>query len=184
MILPPGGPQGSDSSGLVFEKLIDSTSGGLLMRRYRLHCDPQAFGELSPFYAIWRGKLRGEALPRWQDFNFEDFAGWHRYVALSDISVESADPKFRIFGSGAAEILGEDLTGKHLTEAVPAAEADGVIAHFAQLRDQRLIGFLSGKLNKPGREFIDFKVIELPLADDAGEVVQFLHGFYQLPLSA
>jgi hypothetical protein len=152
------------------------------MRRYRPLCEPQAFGELSAFYAIWCGKLRGDALPRWQDFDFEDFIGWHRYVALSDISPQHADPRFRIFGSGAVELLGEDLTGRYLTEAVPAAEADGVIAHFAELRDHRLVGFLSGKLGKEGREFIDFKVIELPLVNDAGEVVQILHGFYQLPL--
>lgn len=181
MNLRSGGPSGSGDSGLVFEKFIDSAAGGLLMRRLRPVCDPQLLGELAPFYQIWRAKLRGDELPRWQDFSFGDFTGWHRNVALSDISSASADPRFRIFGSGAVELLGEDLTGKQLTESVPAAEVDGVIAHFAQIRDHKLIGLLSGKLGKENREFIQFMVIELPLVNDAGEVSQILHAFYRLP---
>src|SRR3546814_5059785 len=72
---------------------------------------PICFGGLAPMVAVWQGKCRNDALPRWKDFAIEDFVGWHRYVALSDLEPDG-DPRFRIFGSGVAEILGGELTGK------------------------------------------------------------------------
>jgi hypothetical protein len=168
---------GAAESALVFEQRTKTATGEIWMRRYRCDAKPEEFGDLAPFCRIWQGKCRDGALPRWKNFSFEDFRHWHRYVALSDISAEDADPRFRIFGSGASELVGANLTGKKLTEGVPSAERDGVIEHFAQLRDHRLIGFLRGDPGSPGREHIRLLVIELPLVDDSGAVVQILHGF-------
>ena len=177
MAIRPPRALGSSGSALVFENRTKTATGEIWMRRYRCDAEPDEFDELAPFFSIWRGKCCGGALPRWKDFSFEDFRHWHRYVALSDISAEDADPRFRIFGSGASEIVGADLTGKKLTEGVPSAQRDGVIEHFARLRDDRLIGFLRGDPGNPGREHVRLQVIELPLVGDSGAVVQILHGF-------
>src|SRR3546814_7956427 len=74
------------------------------VRRFRRDAPPACFGGLAPMVAVWQGKCRNDALPRWKDFAIEDFVGWHRYVALSDLEPDG-DPRFRIFGSGVAEIL-------------------------------------------------------------------------------
>jgi|GEM_PF-3109126 len=178
----PGG-LGEEGTEPVFEHFFKTAAGGeLLMRRFNLRCDPRVFGALAPFYEIWRAKLHGEQLPRWRDFSFEEFVGWHRRVALSDIGSERPDLRFRIFASAAVELHGEDLTGKWLTESIPEAERDGVIEHFGHIRDERLIGFLVGRIGKKGREFLNFKVIELPLVNEEGRVTQILHAFGE-PLS-
>ena len=127
--------------------------------------------------ALWQAKRRGAALPRWKDFDFADFTGWHRNLALSDLPPGKADPCFRIFGSGATELMGGDLTGKRLSEVVPDAEADGVLEHFAALRDERLIGYLVGNVVRPGHGHRVFMIIELPLENECGDVTQILHAF-------
>jgi hypothetical protein len=170
------GNAGVPGSPLVFDKRVDTTHGQLHFRRYRCDAEPSCFEGLAPVVAVWQAKRRGEALPRWKDFGIEDFVGWHRNMALSDL-MPNADARFRIFGSGAAELIGADLTGKRLSEAMPAAVPDGVLQHFAEIRDGRLIGFLAGNVGRPGFEHRTFKVVELPLENDEGEVAQILHSF-------
>lgn len=169
---------GSAASQPMFERLVRTGYGALHLRRYRLDADASTFGGLAPVVALWQAKRSGDSLPRWRDFEIREFVGWHHNLALSDIGAESADPRFRIFGTGAAELIGADLTGKRLTEVVPAAGPDGVIEHFAALRDGRLIGLLSGNVGRPGLQHRKFMVVELPLQNDAGEVAQILHCFF------
>lgn len=168
---------GPSDSLLVFDKLVKTQHGALHFRRFRSEADPTCFGALAPVVALWQAKRRGQALPRWKDFGIEDFIGWHRNVALSDLVTEDADLRFRIFGSSAAELMGADLTGKRLSEVIPAAVPDGVLQHFAQIRDGRLIGFLTGNIGRPGLEHRRFTVVELPLENDDGTVAQILHCF-------
>lgn len=170
--------------GLVFEKHVKRAVGSIVVRRFCSDVESSVFEELAPFHAIWRSKLRDDGLPRWKDFDFEEFVGWHRIVGLGDITSDDADPVFRIYGSGAAELMGKDLTGQKLSHAVPAAEADGIIGHFSHIRDEKLIGTVTGKMGMQGREFLDFKVIELPLENDAGEVTQILFCYLGLPQQA
>jgi hypothetical protein len=173
--LPPRtDPPGSEP---VFERKAQTAVGFLHIRRYRCDATPASFGRLAPLVALWQAKRRGDTLPRWKDFAIEDFVGWHRHVALSDLAAADADPRFRIFGSGAAELMGADFTGKRLTEGIPAAARDGVIAHFAAIRDDRLIGLLMANVPVPGLEHRTFKVVELPLENDSGAVGQILHVF-------
>jgi hypothetical protein len=176
-------PRAADAAGSapVFERKTRTALGLLHIRRYRCDAAPTSFGKLGPVVALWQGKRRGAALPRWKDFGIEDFVGWHRNVALSDLIAEDADPRFRIFGSGAAELMGGDLTGKRLTDGIPAAARDGVLTHFAAIRDERLIGLLMANVPIPGLEYRTFKVVELPLENDSGAVGQILHVFLTTP---
>ncbi|HEY9537676.1 MAG TPA: PAS domain-containing protein [Kiloniellaceae bacterium] len=150
------------------------------VRRFRRDAPPACFGGLAPMVAVWQGKCRNDALPRWKDFAIEDFVGWHRYVALSDLEPDG-DPRFRIFGSGVAEILGGDLTGKRLSEGFPAAAQDGVLAHISAVRDERLIGLLTSNVAKPGHEHRCITVVELPLQNVSGAVCQILHVCFSAP---
>lgn len=175
MAIRPSGVSSAAGSAPVFERKLDSAVGSLTIRRFARDADPAVFRDLAPIAALWQRKCRGDRLPRWRDFSFEDFVGWHRYVALSDIAVGKADPKFRICGSGLAEMVGFDVTGKKMSEAFPIVEDDGIYEHFAAIRDQSLIGFLEGNLGRLGYEHRNFQAIELPLVKDGDTVVQLLH---------
>jgi PAS domain len=162
----------------VFEAYGPTPAGDLHMRRFRSDATSDSFEELAPFHAIWHSKCGDGRLPRWSDFGFNEFLGWHRYLALSDIQPEPLDLRFRIFGSGVVELMNDDLTGKLLTQSMPASVSDRVIEHFTEIRNNRLIGFLLAQVGTPGSEHRHFKVIELPLvADDGNQVTQILHGF-------
>lgn len=170
----PLGAAGMAGTAPVFDLETKTTYGSMHVRRF--HCDaaPGCFGAVAPMVSLWQAKRRGDALPRWKDFAMEDFVGWHRYVALSDLAPDG-DPRFRLFGTAVAEVLGGDLTGKRLSEGFPSAARDGVLAHFAAIRDERLIGFLTSNVAKPGHEHRQVTVAELPLEDDSGQVCQILH---------
>ena len=165
---------GAGESAPVYEVQKRTAFGMLHLRRYRCDADPACFGGLAPVVRLWQGKRRGEGLPCWRDFAMADFVGWHRNVALSDLGTDG-DPRFRLFGSGMAEVMGRDLTGRCLSESFPSAGPDGVLAHFDAIRRERLIGLLAGNVGKAGHEHRIFKVVELPLGNDAGEVGQVLH---------
>lgn len=120
-------------------------------------------------------------MPRWKDFSITDFVGSHRNLALSDVAAAEAELRFRMFGSGAAELLGGDLTGRRLSEAFPVTRQDSVIAHFEAIRTDRLIGLQSANVPIPGLEHRRFSVVELPLENEAGEVSQILHAFAGIP---
>lgn len=169
-----------EGSALVYERTIKRGLRSAVVRRFLADADSLEFGELAEFHAIWRAKLRENRLPRWQDFDFEDFVGWHRHVALGDITPEDADPLFRIFGSAAVDLMGRDLTGEQLSLAVPAVVTDGILDHFERIRDDRLVGTVMGKMAMEGREFLDFQVIELPLENEAGAISQILFGYLSL----
>lgn len=165
---------GAGESAPVYEVQKRTPFGMLHLRRYRCEADPACFGGLAPVVRLWQGKRQGDSLPRWSDFAMTDFVGWHRNVALSDLGPDG-DPRFRLFGSGMAEVFGRDQTGRRLSESFPAAGPDGVLAHFASIQRERLIGLLAGNVASPGHEHRIFKVVELPLGNEAGEVGQVLH---------
>jgi hypothetical protein len=169
-------PKGRDPAAApVFEERRRTPFGTLHLRRFRPDAPPSCFEELAPVVDLWQSRRRGEALPRWQDFDIGDFVGWHRSIALSEISSPDSDPKFRICGSGVVELLGSDLTGRKLSEAFPMARPDGVLAHFEAIVEQRLIGLLASNIPLPGHEHRHFKAVELPLEDEAGAVGRILH---------
>lgn len=174
----PRGPDASRSEA-VFDRTAPLPHGTLRIRRFHADADASCFGGLAPVVRLWQTRFRDGALPRWRDFAIEDFRGWHRHLALSEIAA-NGDLHFRLFGSGAAELMGGDLTGKKLTDRFPGAGQDGVLDHLAAIRDGRLIGYLTTNLPIPGLEHRIFDVVELPLGNDGDDVSQLLHAFRDL----
>lgn len=175
---PPCAPDARRSEA-VFDRTTLLPHGTLRIRRFHADADAACFGCLAPVVRLWQARNRDGALPRWKDFAMEDFRGWHRHLALSEIAA-NGDLRFRLFGSGAAELMGGDLTGKKLTDRFPGAGRDGILAHLAAVRDGRQIGYLTTSLPLPGLEHRAFDVVELPLANDGDEVSQLLHAFRDL----
>jgi len=43
---------------------------------------------LEPFdslVSVWRSKIDGRRIPKWSDFDFMDFRGWHSRLAIQEI---------------------------------------------------------------------------------------------------
>lgn len=170
----------SGSSAPVCESKVKTPFGEFHFRRYLSDADPVAFDVFGPLVRIWQSKWGRGNPPGWRDFAMEDFVGWHRNLALSDFPAGAAEPRFRLFGSGLAEWMGIDLTGRPLSDGVPTADSDGIFQHLARVREEGLIGLVSGYVGLPGLEHRDLNVIELPLCDAQGEVNQLLHGLWSV----
>lgn len=119
-------------------------------------------------------KKRGDRLmPRWKDFSFAEFTGWHTRLAVSER--EGDDFRFRLFGSVFVELFATDLTGKLLAQSLSPEQAPRTKAHFKQLVEGPFIGLGTGHVPMKNRDFIRFEVLDLPLVDDSGNLSHFLH---------
>lgn len=148
----------------------DSTP--LTMKQLPLCSLPDA-PEFTQIFSLYASKLQGRVMPRWQDFSFSEFAGWHPRLALSQR--EGDDFRFRIFGTAFVELFARDLTGKLLIGSMVATQVQSTKDHFQALLDGPKLGLAKGRVPAEGRGFLKFEVIDLPLADDKGQVSHFLH---------
>lgn len=128
----------------------------------------------SSLLAIWDGKRDGTLLPPKTAFGIEDFGAWVGRIAISEW--EDGDCRFRLFGTQFVDLLGRDLTGELLCESLMPDLVEPSKRHFAELRYGSRIGHTTGYVPVPGREFIAFNVLDLPLWDEQSEVGFFLHG--------
>ncbi|MBO6503190.1 MAG: PAS domain-containing protein [Kordiimonadaceae bacterium] len=129
--------------------------------------------EFKEILSLYASKLEGRLMPRWQDFSFSEFVGWHPRLALSQI--EGDDLRFRIFGTAFVELFARDLTGQLLIGSMVAEQTQSTKTHFHALLNGPRIGLAKGRVPAEGRGFLRFEVIDLPLADENGEVSHFLH---------
>lgn len=129
--------------------------------------------EFKEILSLYASKLQGRPMPRWRDFAFSEFVGWHPRLALSQ--VEGEDLRFRIFGTAFVELFARDLTGQLLIGSMVAEQTQSTKDHFHALLAGPKIGVAKGRVPVEGRGFLRFEVIDLPLADEEGNVSHFLH---------
>lgn len=136
----------------------------------------EALPDLSGFrriVALYDQKRGGRIMPTWKDFTFTEFIGLHSRLALSQR--EAGDFRFRIFGTAFVELFGRDLTGEFLTKSLVSEQVKETYRHFKTLVDEKMCGRAVGRVPAIGRGFLDFDVLDLPLADASGNVSHFLH---------
>lgn len=132
-----------------------------------------ALTPFQPMLDLYQIKRGSRQMPKWRDFHFSDFIGWHSRVAVSER--DGDDLRFRIFGSTFTELFARDLTGQLLAASMRGDQYHAILAHFRRCCDGPMIGCVSGNVPVAGRDFVAFQVVDLPLADDTGEVTHFLH---------
>jgi hypothetical protein len=131
------------------------------------------FGEFRSAVAMWRAKAAG-GLPRKSEFRPEDFRGWLGWVIVYEVEPHPFDLRFRLYGSHLVEKMGFEPTGKRFSEAYAHVPGHTVaLDHFRHLRRERMIGISSGPLNWEGLGFRSGVFLDLPVADDSGEVRYF-----------
>ena len=151
---------------------------------YRLSppdCDPIDFGQLEPMVALWQ-RMRGDRpFPRWKDFDFADFIGWHRWIHLMEVSWP--DGKFtlrhRIWGSGLADMSRMDPTGQFVTEGIVGFDAED-IRFLQRIVEKQVLGFWTGPFFWMDRGNVRQEIAVAPLST-TGETVDRLISFTHLP---
>ena len=143
-----------------------------VMQQFPLDSKPD-IAAFSHFLDIYYSKLNKQTLPTWADFRVTDFLGWHSNMALSNKAGD--DYRFKIFGTGFVDLFGRDYTGALICETMASGHVGFLKKHFQLLIEGPGIGWVKGKLPLEGRDYLPFEVIDLPLSNEAGEVVSFIH---------
>jgi hypothetical protein len=68
--------------------------------------------KLLDFYALWRAKCRGDALPARSDFTVDDLRPFIGRIAILDVIDGGQDFRFRLYGTQIAEEYQGEMTGK------------------------------------------------------------------------
>lgn len=138
-------------------------------------------GDFSQIVDLWQGRMSGAALPAWESFQLQDFAGWHPRMALSEVVSPGNDLFFRYFGSDMVRFQGNDLTGHLLSKRLPDAYESVYRDHFAAFlkRPSIALGFppAASDLDKD----LILAVLHLPLADDGHNIDRILHLAWPIP---
>ncbi len=134
--------------------------------------------ELDALYRLWDAKRTVYAMPSRGDFLFEELVPWLGHLMLVDAIDGGRDFVYRVFGTGIAEFLGQDLTGKRLSTLPPQLQrplGDEYCGVMAARRAHYVVGspFLSRPFTIAARAI-------LPLSRAGRAVDQLLIGFYQL----
>lgn len=132
---------------------------------------------LSPFedaVAMWRSKARDGELPRKRDFQALDFRKWFGWVIIYEVMRERFDMRFRLFGSDLASKLRLDNTGKLFSAAYAHVPGYSItLNYFEYLTRNRMMGMSCGAMNWENMAFSTGLFVDLPVADDAGELAYF-----------
>lgn len=153
---------------------VKSTKKGVPLTFHQLPLDPLPnLPFFAPILKLYDAKRAGRLMPRWQDFEFTEFVGWHAEIALSER--EGNDLRFRIFGGKFVELFAQDMTGQLLAASMAPQQYEAIIEHFRRCIDGPKMGMVIGRVPTLERAFLGFQVLDLPLADSEGNVERFLH---------
>lgn len=126
-------------------------------------------------YAYWRGKCRGDLLPRRADIDPVEIPQVLPNLSLVERDAESGRMRYRLLGSALVESIGWDATGRLLDEVYPDFDRSASKAYRDQVFD---MGKPSHRLGRPSlrfaKDFVNIERLYLPLAEDGRRVDMLL----------
>lgn len=146
---------------------------------YSTDTDPSELGPAGPIKFIWDAKRAGELIPSWKKFRYEDFVGYHGWVAVEDIvSVEPYDSIFRLWGTNFVDVFNLDLTGKKASDYKGIMYTESDFQMWTDALSLPAIIVSEGTMNWVehyhylyNKEFAD---VILPLSDNGNTIDRFL----------
>ncbi len=123
-------------------------------------------------YEIWNSLRDGRSLPRWEDFELQLLpARVIAYVRVVDVHSDPFDLVYRFWGTGLVEMLGEERTGKSLTQLPAARAPQAVVEYETVIRERVPFAFIyNAKTAKPVMPLFT-PAIRLPFSD-GGDAVE------------
>jgi hypothetical protein len=119
---------------------------------------------------LWHAKRRGTRLPTRADFSIDDLRPWLGRLILVDVLLPGPDLYYRVHGTTLAELLGQELTGRRLSDLQPPDLRELIRAEYAQVIEAKVpMLFRRERPCRDGRMRIVERIL-LPLSH-AGETV-------------
>lgn len=139
------------------------------------------FGDprLDEIFAYWLSKRHDGNPPGRADIKPGEIRGAVRHVNLVDVVREPGKPlqfRHRLIGSHNIEWLGRDSTGLMLDEKLYGDAAAGFIASFVRIVEEARPFHRINRLDWNNQKFLLQESVELPLADESGQIAMILRG--------
>lgn len=137
----------------------------------------------SDIFDYWRRKAPSEGLPGRQHIDPVDIPQLLRHVALYDVVRAEGRLRFRarLVGTGAAEALGADNTGRFVDDVMPAHAYPDFHAAYSDVVENRRPHFWERPLPYANRDFLAIQRLALPLAADGVTVDVVLACYVPVP---
>jgi len=140
---------------------------------------PDELGPAAPIKAIWNDKRAGAAIPSWDNFQYEDFVGYHGWVAVEDVlSIDPYDSVFRLWGTNLVDVFNLDLTGKKASAYKGVIYTENDFSIWTEALQTKAIVVAKGTMNWVEQYHhlydMEFTDITLPLSDDGVSINRFV----------
>lgn len=122
---------------------------------------------------LWRQRCRAERLPARHDLPMAALRPWIGNVSLVDVRQDPPGFRWRLVGTHVALQMGRDVTGRDFADLYRGRILADYLRLFTASADRRRPVYYRGDLEFLGREFVKFRTVHLPLADD-GRTVNML----------
>jgi len=136
---------------------------------------------LLPVVEYWRAQTPDGAIgPPWRDFDLIKIpAPLLPYAIVMDCVGDTNDFTYRYFGSGLADGISADLTGKKL-DRVPDSVRKEIIQTYNDVIERREPVFLRYDIDQDGERIVLQEGLRLPLSDD-GRTVNKIFSIFLYP---
>ncbi len=133
----------------------------------------------SAFFVYWQSKAPPGRLPGRQHIDPLEIPRLLPHVALYDVVRLNDDFRFRfrLVGTGVAEALGADNTGRFIDEIMPAQAYPPLHAAYSELVRHHTPQYWQRNLPFANRDFLAVQRLALPLAAD-GSTVDMIMTYY------
>lgn len=121
---------------------------------------------LAPLLRYWEAKRRGDALPSRRDIDPIDVRAHMGNLCLIEVEQAPLRMRYRLIGSNITEIMGRDSTGRYYDEIYRPELLSAITASFAWMIEHRRPLRSFGQAFYADKQFYDYEIVNLPLAED------------------
>ncbi|HYC02414.1 MAG TPA: PAS domain-containing protein [Azospirillaceae bacterium] len=138
--------------------------------------DAEALAEIDPvladFLRLWDGRRAGRDIPARADFTPEDLRAHLGFINVLE-PTPGGSFRYRLVGTGIVAIVGRDVTGLTLDEIYSDRARDHGRMILEMAARDRCPVFADGQLDVPGKRWLGFRLLLVPLAGSDGAVSRF-----------
>jgi hypothetical protein len=136
---------------------------------------PVNIDRMGKFFTIWRDAFQDNKLPKWKDFSFEKFLGWHSHMRAMYSSTLKEQNRTLIVGDGFKKLWGKKSLSEQIQEGNGTLKEteDTYLQYLNHMYNHHyavslgVIPTLTGSLQP-------IILLELPLSDNGHDVTHFL----------
>lgn len=125
---------------------------------------------LKALLAYWEGRRGDRLMPARPDIRPAEIVPHLPGLILCDLEPEPLRLRFRLIGTAVTAMLGRDSTGRYLDDCYPAHVVAAMLPGYRWMLEQRRPFRTYGRVPAPGRTYLQFERLNLPLSQDGSRV--------------